>query len=258
MTDCPATDSEPVRAPPVFGNAVNVTVPVPLPLEPDVIVSQLVVVLAVQGQPEAADTLTDGPTPPTGDTDIVVGATTYEQPVLCETVIVWPATVRAPVLAGPVFAATVKAVEPVPVPLAPDVTVIHVTVLIAVHAHPAALVTFSTGPLPPAASIEALVGLTVYEQLPAWVMVTVWPPTVSVPVRAAPLFAATRKVTVPLPVPLSPDVTVSQDAPLVAVHAHPLAAVTLSVGPVPPVAGTDAVEGFTLIEQLPSCVTVIV
>ncbi|HEY3547206.1 MAG TPA: hypothetical protein VGK17_14120 [Propionicimonas sp.] len=45
-----------------------------------------------------------------------------------------------------------------------------------------------------------------------------------------------------LPVPLLPLVTVSHDALLEAVHAHPAAAVTVTV-PVPPKAGTNALDG---------------
>ena len=48
------------------------------------------------------------------------------------------------------------------------------------------------------------------------------------------VLAAALKATVPLPVPLAPDVTVSQDVLLLAaVHAHVLPAVTLTE-PVPP------------------------
>jgi hypothetical protein len=44
-------------------------------------------------------------------------------------------------------------------------------------------------------------------------------------------------VTVPLPLPIAPLVTVSQPVPLTAVHAHPLGTVTL-VDPVPPPSAT--------------------
>jgi hypothetical protein len=40
----------------------------------------------------------------------------------------------------------------------------------------------------------------------------------SVPVRCAPVFAATLNATVPLPVPLAPEVMVIHEALLVAVH----------------------------------------
>lgn len=68
--------------------------------------------------------------------------------------------------------------------------------------------------------------------------VNVWPATVIVPVRAAPVFAATLKVTLPLPLPVAPAVIAIHEALLVAVHPQPLPAVTATVLPVAPVAGT--------------------
>jgi hypothetical protein len=74
--------------------------------------------------------------------------------------------------------------------------------------------------------------------------VTVWFATVNVPVRAPPVFAATLIATVPLPVPLAPEVIDNQDALGVAVHVHPAAAVT-EIGPaVPPPAPIDKVVGL--------------
>ena len=53
------------------------------------------------------------------------------------------------------------------------------------------------------------------------------PVIVNVPVRAAPVvFAATVKLTTPLPAPEAPAVTVRNAALLTAVHAHPVFAVT--------------------------------
>jgi hypothetical protein len=54
------------------------------------------------------------------------------------------------------------------------------------------------------------------------------------------VFASALKVTVPLPVPFDPAVTVTQPAPLVAVHAQPVIDVTATV-PVPPSAATACV-----------------
>ena len=74
------------------------------------------------------------------------------------TVNVWPAMVMVPVRAGPVFAATVKLTDPVPVPAAPAVIVIHDGALLtAVHAHVAPVVTAIAVPAPPAAAIDSLV-----------------------------------------------------------------------------------------------------
>ena len=63
----------------------------------------------------------------------------------------------------------------------------------------------------------------------ACVTVKVIPATLSVPVRAdVAVFAAAEKLTVPFPLPDVPAVTVSHDAPLVAVQAQPVAALTLT------------------------------
>ena len=50
---------------------------------------------------------------------------------------------------------------------------------------------------------------------------------VMVPWRSGPVFPGTEKMTVPLPLPLLPEVMVIQEALLTAVHAHPLEVVTL-------------------------------
>lgn len=63
--------------------------------------------------------------------------------------------------------------------------------------------------------------------------VKVSPAIVTLPVLSfLPRGAATLYATVPLPVPLAPDVTVIQSAVLLAVHAQPLAVDTATV-PVP-------------------------
>jgi hypothetical protein len=92
---------------------------------------------------------------------------------------------------------------------------------------------------------------------PGWVTVKLRPAIVSVAVRAADVvFEAAAKVTVPLPVPLDPAVTVTQLAPLVAVHAQPVVVVTATL-PVPPAAEVACVSGEMLNEQpKPDCVTV--
>jgi hypothetical protein len=59
---------------------------------------------------------------------------------------------------------------------------------------------------------------------------------VIVPARSMPVFAATLKPTVPLPLPEAPDVTIIHDEPLTAVHAHAAVVVTVTV-PVLTVAG---------------------
>ena len=68
-------------------------------------------------------------------------------------------------------------------------------------------------------------------------IVAVLPAMVSVPLRSLPSFLATLIVTVPFPTPLAPDVTVSHDALLAAVHAHVLPVVTATEA-VPPAGAT--------------------
>jgi hypothetical protein len=73
---------------------------------------------------------------------------------------------------------------------------------------------------------------------PAWLTVYVWPPIVTVAVRAAPVFAATEAVTGPEPVPL---------VGLTVTHVESLAALQLQDAPlgltvtlaVAPAAGAD-------------------
>jgi hypothetical protein len=67
--------------------------------------------------------------------------------------------------------------------------------------------------------------------------VNVCPATVSEPLRALPVLAATLKPVVPFPDPLLPEVIVSHDALLLAVHAHPLVVVTATL-PFDAVSGT--------------------
>ena len=62
---------------------------------------------------------------------------------------------------------------------------------------------------------------------------TLRPATVRVAARAPPVFGVTVTRTEPLPVPLSPAVILIQAALLLAVHAQPLAAVTVMVRPSP-------------------------
>ena len=72
----------------------------------------------------------------------------------------------------------------------------------------------------------------------AWETVNVWPPIVSVPLRALPVFAAAVKATVPLPVPDAPLVTVSHGALAVAVHVQLPADAVTAIVPAPPLSAT--------------------
>jgi hypothetical protein len=78
----------------------------------------------------------------------------------CVTVNVWPATTMEPDRLAPEFAATVNATVPLPLPAAPEVTVIHGADATAVHAHPLDAVTVKL-PVPPAAGTVAPPGFSV-------------------------------------------------------------------------------------------------
>ena len=138
-----------------------------------------------------------------------------------------------------VLAAAEKKTVPFPLPLAPAVTASHDAPLDADHMHPAGALT-AVEPVLALAATEALPGATEYEQFGAaadWFTVNVSSPMVIVACRVCVrLLVAAENVTVPLPVPFAPPVTVNHDgALLTAVHEHPEVAVT-EVDPVPPLA----------------------
>jgi len=120
-----------------------------------------------------------------------------------------------------------KVTVPFAVPLAPLLMLSHETLLVAVQPQPVPAVT-DVVDVPPAAEIVRDVGeMANVQDDPDCVMVTVWPATVSVPVRwAVEVLVVALKVTVPLPDPLAPPLIVSQAALLVAVHVQPVTAVT--------------------------------
>jgi hypothetical protein len=112
------------------------------------------------------------------------------------------------------------------------VIVIHASLLATVQAQPAGAVTV-TLPEPALAEYTTLVGVIEYVQAtPAWVTMKFRPAAAIMPVRdKEPAFAATEKLTVPLPEPLL--VVVIHESSVLAVHAQPAVAVTPNV-PVPP------------------------
>jgi hypothetical protein len=142
------------------------------------------------------------------------------------------------------FAATLKLNDPSP-DMPPLVIVIHATVLAGVHAQELPVVTAMLL-LSPVDSAETLVGDTLYVQLSAaCVTVTVWPPTVMVPVRALAVpFAATVKLNEP-----SPDipglVMVIQGTVLEGVHVQ-FEPVVTPILLLRPVEGADTDMGDTL------------
>jgi hypothetical protein len=171
------------------------TLPVPLPLAPAEITIQAALLVAVQAQPAPVVTVTD----PLVATDVL--SSTDEGRIVnehgaagCVIVKVLPAIVSVPVRdVVLVFCVTLYVTLPLPVPLEPAPIVIHPSLLVAVQLQPAPAVTVIE---PLAASDDGRlfdVGeiVTVHE-IPACVMVKVWPPIVIVPVRdVVPVLAET-------------------------------------------------------------------
>lgn len=115
------------------------------------------------------------------------------------------------------MARTVSDTVPFPVPDEPAETSIQETLLEAVHVQPVPAVTPAVKPPPAAPMLWALEGDTEGEHPEAWLTVKVAEPTVTVPLLAAPVLAATWINTDPLPVP-EPDWTVIQLEFETAVH----------------------------------------
>ena len=85
--------------------------------------------------------------------------------------------------------------------------------------------------------------------MPAWLTVTICPCTLIVPVRSAPGFACTVKLTAPAPVPVALPVIVIHVASVVAVHAHPGPLVVTLNDAGPPVAASGIAPGATVYVQ---------
>ena len=153
----PATVMVPVRVAPGFATTVNATVPLPLPLAPDVMEIHDAPVAAVHVQPGEVVTLND-PVPPAMGTLAPEAPSVYVQlgsTAAWLTVNVWPAMTMLSARAAPRLGSTRKPTVPFPLPLAPDVNVIHDAPVVAVHAHPDAALT-PTDPIPPRAVNDVL------------------------------------------------------------------------------------------------------
>ena len=133
------------------------TVPAPVPLGPEVIVSQLSLLAAIQLQVELTDML---PLPPPDVKGRPVGEIEKAQPGFCVMVKVCPEIVIVPVRAGPTLAATEKLSVPLPVPLDAEVSVMKLGLLLTAlqsQPEPAVIVTL---PLPPSPVKFWLAGLS--------------------------------------------------------------------------------------------------
>jgi hypothetical protein len=109
-----------------------------------------------------------------------------------------------------------------PVPVLPDVTAIHIAVLVADHWQDCPALTPNV-PLALSLPNEALAGEMSIVQggTPSSRTATAWPAIVSVPVRSAVLlFGARLAVTTPFPDPLAPLVMLIHPLSDVALHEH--------------------------------------
>jgi hypothetical protein len=241
----------------VFAATLKFTVPSPDPLAPDVMVSHDADVDAVHAQPVSVSTLTL-PLVAAAGTEAVTGAMAKLQ--ACPawvTVKVWPAIVIVPVRAEvDGLAVTLYATWPLPLPVAPPVTVIQDALLVAVHAQPEAAVTPTAAEPAADPSVAPTEESVKVQDAASCVTVKVRPAIVTVPVRGLVLvLTATEYPTLPLPLPEAPEVMVIQDALLVAVHAQPVIPVT-ATEPVAAAAETVVAPGEMENVQPPACVTV--
>ena len=144
----------------VFADALNVIVPLPLPLPPALTVNQLgALLVAVQEQPAGAP-IDVATVPPLAPTEPLTGVSAYVQGAAAWfTVNVCPPIVNVPCrVCVAEFSVAENDTVPLPLPLAPAVTVSQPdALLVAVHAHPAGAVT-AVDPLPPVFTTDALIG----------------------------------------------------------------------------------------------------
>jgi hypothetical protein len=152
---------------------------------------------------------------------------------------------------------TLKLTVPDPLPLRPPVTVIHDAPELAVHVHPAWVVTVAVRLLGADIQGENWIGATEYSQAsgavsPDCSTVNVRLPTAMVPVRdRVSRFRSIEYSTVPLPEPGLPDVTSIQGTALVADHAQCAGPVTLNF-PLSLPSSNDALAGEISTAQAPS------
>jgi hypothetical protein len=145
----PAMRSVPERASPLFGAALNVTVPLPVPVAALVMLSHGASAPAVQPHDGPAVTATEPPPPLSGTVCALGAMPKLQTAAACDTVKICPATLIVPLRSAPVFSAAVNATVPPLVP-APTVTVNHGAFAAAVQVHVGPVATLNE-PAPPVA-----------------------------------------------------------------------------------------------------------
>jgi hypothetical protein len=123
--------------------------------------------------------------------------------------------------------------------------VIHGTLLAAVHVHPGLTVTVMLPLVVPSnGTSRCVVEMPYVHAAGVCAIVTVLPAIVTVPVRPSPAFAATCRVTDPLPLPDVADVMLIHGVLVWTVQLQPVSTATVAVT-VPPAADTDVFAGVT-------------
>ena len=126
---------------------------------------------------------------------------------------------------------------PSPLELAPETIVIHGVLVVAVQLHngrEAVTLTVRVTSAPGFVGKLTTKRLSVKTQLVACCTENVCLAIVSDPLLTLNGLRSTENATEPLPLPLAPDVIVSQELLLAAVHVHPFSEETVTVGPAPP------------------------
>jgi len=144
-----------------------------------------------------------------------------------------------PIRDVPALAVALTDTAPLPEPSPTPTTASHGALLAAVQEHDGSA-SIVTVVVPAAAGNDCDAGVMIFVHGTAvgagCVTANAWPPIMSSPTRAEPALGVTENPTVPLALPLAPEVIVTHDSPVVAVHGHPAGVVT-STAPDPPLAG---------------------
>ena len=162
--------SVPVRAPPVLAATLSVTIPSPLPAAPPVMVIHGTALVAVHAHP-SVDVTSIVREPPAADVDVAVGSI---EEVQSGAAALWlratpsPSIVIEPLRAAPPLRATRNATLPLPVPSAPEVIVIQLTMLDALHEQPSGAVTPTVLVAPFASNCRLLVASSTRQGAASW------------------------------------------------------------------------------------------
>ena len=242
----------------VFAAAVRVTVPLPEPEGPAVTVTQAALLVADQPQPAGAVTPTLVDSPSTAKAFEPGEMVSVQATPTCVALKVLPAIVTVPVravLAG--FAAALKVTVPLPEPEAPPVTVIQESLLVADQLQPVGAVTATPVDSPATANAFDPGEIVSVQAAPTWLALKVLPAMVTVPVRGVlPGFAEALSVTVPLPEPEAPPVTVIHPELLTADQLQPVGAVTAMLVDSPATANAADPGEIVSVQVMPACVAV--